>query len=73
MADISTRPRKRSPEPGVLLTLDQVAQELGCSRKHVERLIKSKELVATRIGSRSVRVHRRDLDAFCAWKRDDRR
>jgi excisionase family DNA binding protein len=73
MADISTRPRKRLPEPGVLLTLDQVAQELGCSRKHVERLIKAKELVATRIGSRSVRVHRRDLDAFCAWKRSDGR
>ena len=63
------KPGAPKPASGALLTLDHVADELGCSRRHVERLIGSGELVKTQIGKRMVRVHRRDLEALLARKR----
>ncbi|WP_429910799.1 helix-turn-helix domain-containing protein [Glycocaulis sp.] len=76
MANTPDTPSGKSGQPrpasGAMLTKDQIAAELGCSRKQVERFIASGDLIATRFGPRMVRVHRRDLEAFIAWKRKDR-
>jgi excisionase family DNA binding protein len=46
-----------------LLLTDQVAMDLGVSKRTVRRLIARRELVACRLG-RSVRVHPDDLAAY---------
>jgi excisionase family DNA binding protein len=45
-------------------TLDQAADELGCSKRHVRRLISTGQLRAYRVGKDSslVRIDRSDLD-----------
>lgn len=58
-----------APKSGVHMTKADVAAELQCSPKQVERFIASGELIATRFGPRMVRVHRRDFEAFCALRR----
>ena len=69
----SPKAHTRADEPPAAsspyLKLDQVAQALQCSRRHVDRLIANGELVATSFGPRSPRVHRSDLEAFCALRR----
>jgi|GEM_PF-4131426 len=55
----------------VYLTVSQVAEHLQLSARQVRRFIESGELIATRLG-RSVRIHRNDLNAFCALRRDVR-
>ena len=63
------KPGAPKPASGMLLTLDQVADELGCSRRQVQRLIGSGDLIKTQLSERMVRVNRRDLEHFCAMKR----
>lgn len=57
------------PEATLLLTLDEVAQELRCARRSVERQIADHRLPVVRFG-RCVRVARTDLEAFVADLRD---
>jgi excisionase family DNA binding protein len=51
-----------------LLLIDQVAMDLGVSKRTVRRLIARRELVACRLG-RSVRVHPDDLAAYIDRRR----
>jgi excisionase family DNA binding protein len=51
-----------------LLTLDEVAEQLGCSRRTVERLVSEGRLRVVRI-RRLVRVTERELAAFVAGQR----
>jgi excisionase family DNA binding protein len=48
------------------LKVSEVAQELRVDRDTVYRLIKSGKLSAFRVGTRSWRIERRDLDDFIA-------
>lgn len=47
------------------LTIDEVAEELRCSREQVRRMIHSGEIQAFRIGRR-YRVRRSELDAYAS-------
>ena len=58
---------RRQPVSRLLLT-DQVAMDLGVSKRTVRRLIARRELVACRLG-RSVRVHPDDLAAYIDRRR----
>lgn len=49
----------------MLLNLDEVAKQLRCNRRSVERQIATNQLDVVRIG-RAVRVERRALEAFIA-------
>ena len=49
----------------LLLTLDEVARELRCARRSVERQIARHRLTVVHVG-RSVRVERRKLERFIA-------
>jgi excisionase family DNA binding protein len=53
----------------LLLTLDEVAQQLRCARRSVERHVASHRLHVIHLG-RSVRVERRELERFVAQMRD---
>jgi len=58
-----------------LLTLQEAAQELRIGRTLVWQLVSKGELPAYRLGTRALRIHRRDLEAYlesCRWegKRD---
>jgi excisionase family DNA binding protein len=46
------------------LTIEEAAQELKCSDKHIRRLISAKRLRAWRFGdtNRVIRIERADLD-----------
>jgi excisionase family DNA binding protein len=46
------------------LTVPEVAEELRIPRTRAYELIQSGELPAVRIGERSIRVNRRQLEAF---------
>lgn len=52
-------------EATLLLTLDEVARELRCARRSVERQVADSRLPVVHVG-RSVRVTRHDLEAFVA-------
>lgn len=49
----------------LLLTLDEVARELRCARRSVERQVADDRLPVVHVG-RSVRVTRHDLEVFVA-------
>ncbi|NHA70161.1 helix-turn-helix domain-containing protein [Phycicoccus sp. CMS6Z-2] len=53
----------------LLLTLDEVARQLRCARRSVERHIASHRLRTVHLG-RSVRVERRELERFAAEMRE---
>jgi excisionase family DNA binding protein len=55
----------------LLLTLDEVARELRCARRSIERQIASHRLGVVHVG-RSVRVERRELERFIAQMREHR-
>lgn len=57
-------------QTSLLLTLNEVADHLRCTRRSVERQIARHRLHVVRIG-RSVRVERRELSRFLASLRDD--
>ncbi|WP_162802203.1 helix-turn-helix domain-containing protein [Ornithinimicrobium murale] len=52
-------------EATLLLTLDEVARELRCARRSVERQVAGDRLPVVHVG-RSVRVTRHDLEVFVA-------
>ena len=52
-----------------LLTIRQVAEQLGLSPRTVSRLIKRGELTAIRLG-RSVRIHPSELESLIRRYRD---
>lgn len=54
----------------LLLNLEEVADQLRCTRRNVERLIADHQLPVVRFG-RSVRVERAALEAFVAANRED--
>lgn len=54
----------------LLLTLDEVANELRCARRSVERQIAARRLRVVHFG-RSVRVARSDLEGFIDDLRSD--
>jgi excisionase family DNA binding protein len=56
-------------DPPLLLNLDEVAQQLRCTRRSVERQVANQSLRVARIG-RSVRVERRELETFIAAHRE---
>lgn len=60
--------RTREERNGVLLTLQEVADELAVNERMVWRLIHNHSLQATHVG-KLVRVHREDLDAYIADQR----
>lgn len=62
--DVADPARPHGP-PTLLLTLDEVAEELRCTRRSVERQIAAGRLVAVHIG-RAVRVERREVESFVA-------
>lgn len=66
----------RTPAPTapdtLLLTLDEVARELRCARRSVERQIARHRLTVVHVG-RSVRVERRELERFIALLREPQR
>lgn len=45
-----------------IFTVLQAAQYLKVSEKTIRRLIKSKKLTASRVGSRSLRIRQNDID-----------
>ncbi len=51
--------------PTLLLNLDEVAEELRCTRRTVERHVAAHRLIAIHLG-RCVRVERRELESFIA-------
>jgi excisionase family DNA binding protein len=51
-----------------LLTVDQAADRLGMSVRHVRRLIADRQIGYHRLG-RSVRLHPADVDAYVAKTR----
>jgi excisionase family DNA binding protein len=64
-------PRGRMPdEPqgGMLLTPQEAADLLGLSRETIRRAIRSGELKAIRLGYRTVRVTKADLDEWIVSK-----
>lgn len=58
-----------APVGTLLLSLDEVATELRCTRRSVERQIARRLLNPVRIG-RSVRVERRELERFITGLRE---
>ncbi|VXC37736.1 helix-turn-helix domain-containing protein [Nocardioides sp. AX2bis] len=66
----------RAPSTGpaapvtMLLTLDEVARELRCARRSVERQITRHRLAAVHVG-RSVRIERRELERYVAHLRGE--
>ena len=58
-----------SPQPTLLLNLNEVATQLRWTRRSVEKLIAQRRLRAVHLG-RSVRVERTELDRFVASMRD---
>lgn len=55
----------------LLLTLDEVARELRCARRSIERQVAGHRLPVVHVG-RSVRVERRELERFIAQMREQR-
>ena len=60
--------RTREERNGVLLTLQEVADELAVNERMVWRLIHNHGLRVTHVG-KLVRVHREDLDQYIADQR----
>ena len=47
-----------------IFTVAQTAQYLKVSEKTVRRLIASRKLIASRIGGRSLRIRKEDIDTY---------
>jgi excisionase family DNA binding protein len=60
------------PTSRALVTLQDAAIYLSCSRRHVERLLARGELPRVRLG-RAVRVSLMDLDRYIAMRRSEGR
>ena len=58
-----------SPQPTLLLNLNEVATQLRWTRRNVEKQIAQRRLRAVHLG-RSVRVERTELHRFIASMRD---
>lgn len=56
------------PQKGVLLTPQEAADLLGVSRETIRRAIRAGDLKATRLGYRTVRVTKADLDEWIVSK-----
>lgn len=56
----------------MLLSIAEVAAELGCGRDTVYALLTSGVLPSVRLGDRLRRIRRRDLEAFVAQMRPSR-
>lgn len=56
----------------LLLTLDEVARELRCARRSVERQVAGHRPTVVHVG-RSVRVERRELERFMGQLREPHR
>jgi excisionase family DNA binding protein len=54
--------------PHELLTVDQAAERIGMSVRHVRRLVAERRIGYHRLG-RAVRLHPADLDAYIAATR----
>jgi excisionase family DNA binding protein len=59
-----------SAEQTLLLNLDEVAGQLRCTRRNVERLVAAHQLPVVRFG-RSVRIERTAVEEFVAEHRQD--
>ena len=57
-----TNPGPKRSGFGELLTIEQTAQRLGCSKNTVRAVIRKGDLPAVRIGPRMVRVRETDLE-----------
>ena len=57
-----------APDPGrrMLLSVPEVAAELGCGRDTVYALLSSGLLPSVRVGARLRRIRRQDLQAYVA-------
>jgi len=55
--------------PALLMTLTEVARELRCTRRNVERKVAEHTIPVVRFGG-SVRVERRQLENFIAGLRE---
>lgn len=53
-----------SASPRLLLTVNDVAAELGCGRDTVYSLLTTGALPSVKLGARLRRIRRADLDAF---------
>lgn len=58
---MSTSTRKTDLEPATWLTVDDISDSLGCTRRHVLNMIHRGDLKAYKFG-RLYRVQRRDLE-----------
>ena len=56
----------------LLLTLDEVAEQLRCTRRTIERLVATKALPSVKIG-RAVRVATRDVEDYVERLREQGR
>ncbi len=60
---------KTAPDQTLLLNLDEVADQLRCTRRNVERLVAAHQLPVVRFG-RSVRVERTAVQEFVSDHRE---
>jgi excisionase family DNA binding protein len=57
---------ERPAAPSDLLTLDQVAEKLGCKGRAVERMIEGRKIPVIRINRRVLRFRWREVEAALA-------
>lgn len=57
------------PEGRPLLTIEEAAAYLGCSRRYMITLVHERRVAAIRFGHRTVRFDPADLDAYIAAHR----
>ena len=58
--------RDRKPDARMLLSVKEVAVELGCGRDTVYSLLSSGLLTSVRVGARLRRIRRQDLQTYIA-------
>ena len=61
---MSESPSREQRPVRVMLTIAEVASELGCGRNLVYRLLATGRLPSVLVGGRLRRIRRRDLDAY---------
>jgi excisionase family DNA binding protein len=61
------------PTSRALVTLQDAAIYMSCSRRHIERLLARGELPRVRLSGRAVRVAVADLDRYIAMRRSEGR
>ena len=55
-----------TPRPKMMLSVPEVAAELGCGRDTVYALLASGKLTSVKVGERLRRIRRPDLDRYIA-------